>query len=152
MTAIAFRAAVDYVPPVLRKNAKVDLLREIPLFSACTREQLAEIGRFTDELEFPEGTTLIREGEPGERFFVLVDGTVEVKKNGRRLRGRGGSGFFGEISLFMRYPTTATVATTSPVRALVLTPEGFRTLLNDFPGIQSRILLALAKRLAPETV
>jgi CRP-like cAMP-binding protein len=52
----------------------------------------------------------------------------------------------------MRYPTTATVTACSPVRALVMTPEAFRRLLNEFPGIEGRILLALAQRLAPDTL
>ena len=138
--------------PVLRKNAKIELLRGVPLFSACSKKQLSEVAGLAEEVVLPEGTVLIREGEPGRSFFVLVDGTVEVRRKGRRLPARGDTGFFGEISLFMRYPTTATVTACSPVRALVMTPEAFRRLLNEFPGIQRRILLALAQRLAPDTL
>jgi CRP-like cAMP-binding protein len=137
---------------MLRRNAKIEMLRGIPLFSACSKKQLSEVARLAEEVVIPEGTVLIREGEPGRSFFVLVDGAVEVRRKGRRVPTRGRTEFFGEISLFMHYPTTATVTASSPVRALVMNPEAFRRLLNEFPGIQSRILLALAQRLAPNTL
>jgi CRP-like cAMP-binding protein len=136
----------------MRRNARIALLRQIPLFAACTRGQLAEIAKIAEEVELPEGSVLIRENEPGRRFFVLSDGKVEVRRNGRMLPRRGGDVFFGEISLLMRYPTTATVTAVTSVQALVITPEGFRRLINEFPGIQSRILLSLAQRLAPQTI
>jgi CRP-like cAMP-binding protein len=136
----------------LRHGAKVDLLRGIPLFAACNKRQLAEIARISDEVDLPEGSVLIHQGEPGKRFYVVTEGKVEVRRNGRVLAGRGGDLFFGEISLLMLYPTTATITATTPVHALVITPEGFRRLINEYPGIQSRILLSLAQRLAPETI
>jgi CRP-like cAMP-binding protein len=70
---------------------------------------------------------------------------------GRKFSAHGGEGF-GEIALLLRRPTTATVTTTSAARALVITTEEFRSLLNDSPGFQLRILLAVTERLAPITV
>jgi CRP-like cAMP-binding protein len=136
----------------MHRSTRIDLLRGIPLFAACTKRQLAEIAKIAEEVELPEGSVLIREDEPGRRFFVVSDGKVEVRRNGRLLPRRGGDLFFGEISLLMRHPTTATVTAITPVHALVITPEGFRRLINEFPGIQSRILLSLAQRLAPQTI
>jgi CRP-like cAMP-binding protein len=138
--------------PVLRKSTKIELLRGVPLFSACSKKQLGEIAEIARQVDLPRGTVLIREGEPGSQFYVILDGTVEVEQNGRKLPKRGDDSFFGEISLLMRYPTTATVTATSSVHALAIAPAGFRRLLNEYPGIQSRVLLALAQRLAPQTL
>jgi cAMP-dependent protein kinase regulator len=135
----------------MTKGAKIKVLKAVPLFARCTKEQLSQLAKVARLAEFPAGTVLIREGEPGRRFYALVGGTVEVRQNGRKLPTRGGEGF-GEISLLLRRPTTATVTTTSATRALMITPDEFRSLLNDSPGFQRRILLAVTERLAPTTV
>lgn len=135
----------------MKKSAKIEVLRRVPLFARCTNEQLSELSKVSSVVDLPAGTILIREGEPGRRFYVLIEGTVDVRQNGRKLPPRGGEGF-GEISLLLRRPATATVTTRSAARALVITPDEFRFLLNDSPGFQRRILLAVAERLAPTTV
>jgi CRP-like cAMP-binding protein len=137
---------------MLRKNAKVELMRNAPLFSSCSKRELAEIASLADELDFPEGKTLIKEGERGREFFVLIEGTVDVRKEGRVLAHRGGSDCFGEMALILDAPRMATVTTTSPVRALVLTDRAFRDLIERSPDIQLKILKSLAQRLAHETI
>jgi CRP-like cAMP-binding protein len=137
---------------MLRKNAKVELMRNAPLFSSCSKRELAEIASLADEIDFPEGKTLIKEGERGREFFVLIDGTVDVRKGGRVLAHRGGSDCFGEMALILDAPRMATVTTTSPVRALVLTDRAFRDLIKRSPDIQLKILRSLAQRLAHETI
>jgi CRP-like cAMP-binding protein len=124
----------------------------VPLFSNCSKRELAEIASLADELDFPEGKTLIKEGERGREFFVLIGGTVDVRQKGRKLAPRGRAECFGEIALILDVPRTATVTTTSPVRALVLTDRAFRSLLERSPDIQLKILRSLAQRLAPETI
>jgi CRP-like cAMP-binding protein len=133
---------------VLNKNAKLDLLRRVPLFAGCTKSQLAEIGLIADELDLPAGKALIREGERGREFFVIVDGSVAVTRKGRKVPIRGGAEFFGEMSLLSDAPTNATVTATSDVRALVITARSFKTLLAESPGIQMKILQSLAERVA----
>ncbi len=137
---------------MLRKNAKIELLKRVPLFAECSKAQLAEIALIADEIDIREGTVLIREGNPGREFCVVIEGTVEVSRDGKALPVRGGREFFGEISLLTDSPTTATVVTTSPVRALVITARGFRRLLEKSPAIQGKVMSAMAARLAPETL
>lgn len=137
---------------MLRKNAKIDLLKRVPLFSGCSRSELAQISLIADELDVPARTTLIREGARGREFFVVVDGTVEVRQNGHRLPRRGRTGFFGEISLVANVPTTATVTATSPLHVMVITGPNFRRMLRESPGIQLKVLTALAERLAPQAI
>jgi CRP-like cAMP-binding protein len=137
---------------MLRKNAKIDLLRSVPLFSDCTKSQLAEIAMIADEMEFAPGETLIREGLRGRQFFVVIDGSVKVTKKGRSVPIRGGTALFGEIALLSDAPTNATVTATSPVRVLVLADHKFRGLIQRAPGIQLHVLRSLAERLAPDAL
>ena len=137
---------------MLRKNAKIELLKSVPLFSGCSKSELAQIGMIADEIDLPAGAALIRQGELGRQFFVLVEGTVEVRQNGRKLPTRGGAGFFGEISLLSNSRTTATVTSASAVRTLVITPQGWRDPLKRAPGIQLKVSSALPERLSPQTI
>ena len=133
-------------------NQKIDLIRKVPLFARCSRAELKEIALLADEIDLHEGTEMTREGAPGREFFVLLDGTADVKKNKRRVNTLGPGDFFGEIALVSREPRTATVIATSPVRALVITDRSFRRLLDDAPQVQTKVMEAMAQRLAPETL
>ena len=134
---------------MLRRNEKVDLVRHVPLFSQCSKRELAQIAGIADEIDLREGKVLIREGERGREFFVLLDGSAEVTKGGRRVNTLGPGDFFGEIALVSNSARTATVTATSPVYTLVITERSFRRLLDEVPEIQRKVLLALAERLAP---
>ena len=95
---------------------------------------------------------LIKEGDTGREFFVLIDGTAEVARAGKKVASIGPGDFFGEIALISKTPRNATITTTSPVRALVITDRAFRQLLDHSPQIQIAVLSALAERLAPTTL
>ena len=133
-------------------NQKIDLIRKVPLFARCSRAELKEIALLADEIDLHEGKEMTREGAPGREFFVLLHGTADVKKNSRRVNTLGPGDFFGEIALVSREPRTATVIATSPVRALVITDRSFRRLLDDAPQVQTKVMEAMAQRLAPETL
>lgn len=129
-----------------RKNAKIEKLRQVPLFSECSNAELAEIAAVADEVSFRPGRTLIKEGARGREFIVVLDGAVEVKRKGRRIPLKSGD-FFGEMALLTDKPRNATVTTTSEVRALVVTDRAFQRLLEESPRIQRKIMAALAARL-----
>ena len=137
---------------MLRKDAKVELLRHVTLFSGCSKKELGQIALIADEIDFPADKTLIRQGDPGRQFFVVVEGEVTVMKNGKMLPSRGGSEFYGEISLVSGSPATATVTTVVPTRALVIAPQHFRALLDRSPSIQRRVLHSFSERLAPHLI
>jgi CRP/FNR family cyclic AMP-dependent transcriptional regulator len=137
---------------VLRKNAKIELIRHVPLFSNCSKRELGEVAAIADELDLPAGKVLTREGDRGREFFVLIEGSADVRKGAKKLNTLGAGDFFGEIALVSRSPRTATVTATSPVRVLVVTDQAFRSLLGHQPGIQLKVLEALAARLAPATL
>lgn len=137
----------------LGHNSKIDLIKGVPLFSGASKSELAEIAAIADEVDLPAGKTLINEGETGREFFVLVDGTADVMQGSEKIgRMMGPGDFFGEIALVSKAPRTATITTTSPVRALVITDRAFRHLLDRSPEIAVTVLTALAERLAPTSL
>ena len=133
----------------LHKDAKTDLIKRAPLFARCSKRELARISSIADEIDFRAGKVLTREGDRGREFFVLIEGAAEVRKSGRKINTMGDGDFFGEIALVSNVPRTATVTTTSPVRALVIRDTEFRTLLRESSEIQRKVLETLADRLAP---
>jgi CRP-like cAMP-binding protein len=133
---------------VLSKNAKVETIRRVPLFAGCSKRELEEVALIADELRFEPGATLIRQGASGREFIVVIEGDVEVEKDGKPVtQGADDEKFFGEIALITGGPRNATVTTTSPVRALVITDRAFTRLLRDSPQIQAKVMKSLAERL-----
>jgi CRP-like cAMP-binding protein len=137
---------------VLRRNEKVELIKKVPLFAHCSKRELQEVAQLADEIDLREGKEMTRQGTRGREFFVLLEGSADVSKNGRRINTMGAGDFFGEIALVSGAPRTATVTATSPVRALVVTDRSFKRLMEDVPEIQSKVLTALAERIAPDLV
>jgi CRP-like cAMP-binding protein len=135
---------------MLRKNAKIELLKRVPLFARCSQRELTEIASVADELNLPAGSELTGEGRPGKEFFLLVEGRAEVRHQGRRLKVLGAGDFLGEIALVAEIPRTATVTTVTPAHLLLMTARDFRTLLRDIPTLQRKVLYAVATRLPPE--
>ena len=127
-------------------NTKADALARAPLFEGLSRKELAQLARMTEDVEVDPGKVLVREGETGREFFVIVDGEVEVTKGGKSLGTRGGGDFFGEIALIEHVPRTATVTAKTPVRFFVLTSQAFASLLDHNPGVERKVLRALARR------
>jgi CRP/FNR family transcriptional regulator, cyclic AMP receptor protein len=136
---------------VLASNSKIDLIKRVPLFSGISKSELEEVASIADEIDLPKGKVLIKEGDTGREFFVLIEGTADVERGGRKVAKLGPGDFFGEIALIAKTPRNATITTTSPVRALVITDRAFRHLLDNSPKIQIGVLLALAERIAPNS-
>jgi CRP-like cAMP-binding protein len=127
------------------------VLQSLPLFADCSRREIAQVASLAVEKEFPAGEQLIREGDTGASFYVVLDGEMEISRGGERLgttRSRGD--FVGEIALLAHSPRTATVTAKTPVRALVIDGRDFRSLLGRQPELQLKVLEALAARLPDE--
>ncbi len=134
----------------LHRDAKVEQFSKVPLFARCSKHELQELASAADEIDLPAGKVLTREGDRGREFFVLLDGAAEVRKNGVVIRTLGPGDFLGEIALVSKEPRSATVTTTAPVQALVITDQAFAALLAHVPSLQSAVLEALADRLAAD--
>ena len=131
----------------LRKDAKMAVLGEIPLFERCSRRQLARIAAIAREVQYPAATPVVQQGKQGSDFFVVVDGEADVRRGARKLATLKAGNFFGEIALVTGSRRTATVTTGTPMRALVIARRDFRKLLQDSPDLQLKILEEIGSRL-----
>lgn len=123
------------------------MISEVPLFAGLSKRELGQVASIADEIDFRPGKVLIREGERGREFFILIEGDADVRRRGKKLATRRGGEFFGEIALVSHLPRVATVTTASPVRALVIRDTEFRALLRRSPPIALKVLEAVADRL-----
>jgi CRP-like cAMP-binding protein len=133
---------------MLRKDGKVELLRSVPLFAACSKKELRELASIADEIDVREGKTLMREGSIGHEFFILVEGSVRVTQEDQKLADLGPGSWFGEIALLTQEPRSATVTATTPLRAVVIVDHAFRGLVERYPPIATKVLRCVAERLA----
>ncbi|MDQ2983401.1 MAG: cyclic nucleotide-binding domain-containing protein [Actinomycetota bacterium] len=128
------------------KDPKVDLLKEVPLFANCSDRGLATLASITDEVDLQEGKELTHEGDLGREFFVIVDGTADVRVGGEKVQTLGPGDFLGEIALVEHTPRTATVVATSPIQVLVIRDQEFRGLLEKHPDLDATIRETAAAR------
>jgi CRP/FNR family cyclic AMP-dependent transcriptional regulator len=129
------------------QDTKIDRIQEIPLFEGCTKRQLRAVARIADVLEVPAETVLTRAGDPGEAFFLILDGRVRIEVSARKRLRMGPGEFFGEMSLLDGGPRTATVAADTDVRVLMIPRRDFSLLLSKVPDLTRHLLVVLTRRL-----
>jgi CRP-like cAMP-binding protein len=131
---------------LLRADTKVELIRGLPLFELCSKRDLRRIASLAEERRLDAGVELIREGEPGTEFYVVVDGEIEVRRGTRRVARLGPGSFVGEIALLSRSPRTATVVAVTPLEVLAIEGRSFVELLDSLPELWLKVARALAER------
>jgi CRP-like cAMP-binding protein len=132
---------------LLRRDDRIELIRETPLFENLSRRELARVARIVEEQELEAGTELITEGAPGDTFFVVVEGELDVRRRGRRVARLGPGSFVGEIALLSRAPRVATVTAATALRVLALDGDDFVGLLDSIPELWLKVARALAERI-----
>jgi CRP/FNR family transcriptional regulator, cyclic AMP receptor protein len=130
------------------QDTKEASLKRSPLFEDLSKGELAQLARQSEDIELPAGKVLCSEGDTAREFFVIVDGEVEVTRNGRPLATRGPGDLIGEIALLADVPRTATVTAKTPLRVFVLTAQAFQQLVEGSPDVERKVLRALARRVA----
>jgi CRP-like cAMP-binding protein len=128
-------------------GAPVETLGRVPLFEELDEAELQSISDSMHEANVPAGATVIAEGGPGDGFFVIESGTVEVTKEGHHVAELGPGDFVGEIALLVGSSRMATVTATTDLRCWALTPWDFRTLVEASPSIAWKVMQAMAARL-----
>ena len=139
--------ALQGAPARLGQDDKMTYLQRVHLFEACSSRQLRAIARIAEVQEVPAGEVLARTGEPGDRFFVIVDGSARVEVSPQNTGRIGPGAFFGEISLLDGEPRSATVIADTAMRLLVIPRRDFVTLLREVPSLTDRMLITLCQRL-----
>ena len=122
-------------------------LEAVPLFAGLSRREREQVARWADEIDEPEGFHLVDQGTFAHEFFVLLEGSVEVRKDDRHLTDLGPGDFFGEIALVGHDRRTATVTATTPVRAIVMHAREFGAMRGALPAVCDRIETAIQERL-----
>jgi CRP-like cAMP-binding protein len=127
-------------------DARIRHLQRVPLFSGFNEDELRRVAELSRIVELPAGTLVTQMGEPGDSFFILIDGTVEV----RTPVGAGSElhpgDFFGEMSLLDGEPRSATIVATTDLRLLIVDRTHFWRLLDETPDLVGRILTILSRR------
>ncbi|MEP6623492.1 MAG: cyclic nucleotide-binding domain-containing protein [Acidimicrobiia bacterium] len=131
----------------MRQDARIKLLGDVWLFERCSRKELALIASQATPMQIPAGKELAREGEFGREFFVVIAGKVEAVRNGVTIGILGPGSFFGEMALLERQPRVATVVAVEPTEVLVLTTQGFASVVDQMPSVDRKMLTVLATRL-----
>ncbi|MEO6058449.1 MAG: cyclic nucleotide-binding domain-containing protein [Candidatus Limnocylindria bacterium] len=128
------------------QDAKLDLLKSIPLFSGFGRRELERVGMLTDQIDLPAGRVLMRQGEAGHEMYVIVRGRAEVNRDGRVIAERVDGDVVGEIALLDEGPRTATITLTEPSQLLVVGHRDFHMLMDEMPTVRTQLLESLARR------
>ena len=126
------------------RDAYLDHLGSIGLFSALSRKELQRVAKVSDEVQVPAGHVLAQQGDVGREMFVLVAGSATVKRNNRKITSIGPGSAVGELSLLDRGPRTATVTCDTECTVLVLGAREFTALLDEVPGLTHKVLSRLA--------
>ena len=135
----------------LTHDRRVELIGGCPLFHGLDAAGLAAVAAAAIEVEFPAERVIARQGEIGTGFFVVVDGTVRVIRDGAVVARLGPGEFFGELSVLDGGPRVAQVVADGPTRCLALASWDFERVLREEPGVALSVLRVVAGRLGEVT-
>ena len=131
----------------MARDSKLEHLAQVRLFSACTKKELALLGKATDEVSVPAGREVVTEGTIGHEFFLILEGSASVIRNGKKIATLGPGQYFGEMALLDRRPRSATVTSETDMTLLVLGQRQFNGVLDAVPALSRKMLAAMATRL-----
>lgn len=121
-------------------------LKTIPLFADLSDQDRKQIAQWTDEVDIRQGEHLVHQGAFAHEFFVIVEGTASVTKNGDHITDLGAGDFFGEIALLEEERRTASVTATSPMKVIVMFGRDFRQMDQHMPHVAEKVRRALEER------
>lgn len=128
-------------------DEKLELLKRSPFLAGLSRKDLEEVGRLADEIDVKAGQVLLRQGSVGREFFVILEGSIRLDRDGKTIRTLGAGDFLGDIALVTERPRTATATAETDSRLLVLGHREFHSLMDQFPSIRMSVLESIAVRL-----
>lgn len=129
-----------------RRETYLDHLATVPLFSACSRRDLAKVAKAGDELTVEDGHVLVTQGDAGRECFVVIEGKAVVKRGNRKVATLGPGDCVGELALLDHGPRTATVVADGKMTLFVLGARQFAGVLEDVPSLSRKVMAALATR------
>jgi CRP/FNR family transcriptional regulator, cyclic AMP receptor protein len=130
-----------------RRDAFLNHLAQVPLFSALSKKELQLVARRAEDVRVDPGRILVSEGSTGSEFFVIIDGTATVSRHGRKVASLGAGDAFGELALLDKAPRNATVTAQTEMEVVVLGQREFGGLIDEVPGFARKLLAGMARRL-----
>lgn len=127
--------------------AHEEFLARVPIFSNCTADEIAAIAGVAQEGHFQPGQIIVTQGTPGQAFYMILTGRVEILRDGTSLGAFGSGDFFGEMSLLDQAPRSATIRAIDATSCLMLSSWDFKALLERHPSIAVKLLEVLSRRL-----
>jgi CRP-like cAMP-binding protein len=127
--------------------AHEEFLARVPVFAGCTATQIAAIAAVAQDSYFQPGQIIVTQGTPGQAFYLILSGRVEILRDGKSLGAFGPGDFFGEMSLLDQAPRSATIRALESTSCLMLSSWDFKALLEEQPGIAIKLLEVLSRRL-----
>jgi CRP-like cAMP-binding protein len=121
--------------------------QRIPLFQSVSHKGLRAIVSAATEVDVPAGKTLVQEGDHGRELYVIIRGTAEVSRGGRKLRELVPGEFFGEMALLSPTHRTATVKARTDMRVMILDSREMDVILERERSVGQRLLEAMAQRI-----
>lgn len=122
-------------------------LHQVPMLRTCSQEEIDHIADLGVTVLASDGQHIIREGEPGNQFFVITTGSAEVTRDGQHVASLGPGDYFGELALFDPAPRNATVTATSATTLVSVSRNSFRELLGEVSSLRDALLAGMATRL-----
>lgn len=126
---------------------QIEFLSKVPLFSACSRNELRDIARLGTPVDVDDGAYLTRQGTPGREFFLVLGGTASCRVGKKEVKKFRTGSYFGELALLHGGVRTADVVAVTPMELLVFDAREFRSMLMRTPSIGVKMLAYLAERL-----
>jgi len=131
----------------LTRDRKSELLAGARLFDGVDTDGMDRIATVAVQVDFPADHVIVRQGEIGTGFFVVVDGAARVVRDGETIATIGPGDFFGELSVLDGRPRVASVIADIATTCLALPTWEFESVLRDEPSVAIAILRGLAARL-----
>jgi CRP-like cAMP-binding protein len=121
------------------------VLGAVPLFEGLTKKQLKKVTDLADVARFMGGAILVKQGETGDSFYVVLTGQAKVVASGRTVNHLLPGDHFGEISLLDGGPRTASVVAETEMTLVLITQKDFLSLLAKDPEITMCLLEGMAR-------
>jgi CRP/FNR family cyclic AMP-dependent transcriptional regulator len=131
----------------MARDAKLEMLSNVRLFSALNRKELTLVGKSADQATVAAGQPVVTEGSPGHEFYLILDGSAVVRRNGRKVATLGPGDYFGELALLDGGIRSASVTAESELKVLVIAQREFFSVLDGVPAVTVKILANMAHRL-----
>lgn len=131
----------------MAKDLYIARLKAVPLFAALSKKELDLVVRQADHLRYPARYRVVREGSPGEEFWLVIEGELAVNRGGEDVAHLGPGDYFGELAVIDPAPRDATIVSTTPVELMVIGRQRFWRTLEGSPTLMRKLMIGLARRL-----